>query len=169
MLQSELASQTGDVELLLQNDGLQLRVLAPLLGSRVWEMRANSKSVWIYDYREQTTELHNNTSELREEWLGVDLPLAALEELLLKPTSIRLFSVLKADESQRPLRLGYNQEGRAGRLDLTITAWRESEVGDYPQKLTIQDPFTGNRVVFAFRERREVLTEPLDFSLPTST
>ena len=36
-IQSENEKQTGNVELLLQDDGVRLRVLAPVIGSRIWE------------------------------------------------------------------------------------------------------------------------------------
>ena len=105
LIQSENEKQTGDIELLLQEDGVRLRVLTPVIGTRIWELRANDSQILMYDYRDQSSSLHENSLEIREEFLGVDVQLGEIQELLQHPRKVSLLEVVKRDENQRAIEL----------------------------------------------------------------
>jgi hypothetical protein len=163
LIQSEYEKQTGDIELLLQDDGVRLRVLAPVIGSRIWELRANDSQILLYDYRDQSSSLHENSMEIREEFLGVDVKLAEIQELLQQPTKVSLLEVEKRDEDQRVIELVKRDSVLGDRLSVKINRWQEGEAGLFPQKMKLEDPFTGNKIILVFRARQEITGEPLVF------
>jgi outer membrane biogenesis lipoprotein LolB len=163
LIQSANESQTGDIELLLQKDGVRLRVLAPVIGSRIWELRANDSMISMYDYRDQTSKLHLNSPKIRERFLGVDVNLGELRDLLQKPTAVSRFEVVKKDGEQRALGLVKRDAVLGDLLTIDINRWEESEVGFFPQKIKLEEPSTGNKIIFHFRTLQEVIGEPIVF------
>jgi hypothetical protein len=168
LIQSEHEKQTGDIELLLQDDGVRLRVLAPVIGSRIWELRANDSQILMYDYRDQSSSLHENSLEIREEFLGVDVKLGEIQELLQQPTKVSFLEVVKRDEDQRAIELVKRDSVLGDRLSVEINKWQEGEAGLFPQKMKLEDPFTGNQIILVFRAKQEIAGEPIVFEeLPT--
>ncbi len=163
LIQSENEKQTGDIELLLQEDGVRLRVLAPVIGTRIWELRANDLQILMHDYRDQSSSLHENSLEIREEFLGVDVQLGEIQELLQQPTKVSFLEVLNSDENQRAIKLVKRDSVLGDQLSVEINRWQEGEAGFFPQKMKIEDPFTGNKIILVFRSRQSIMGEPIVF------
>ena len=166
LIQSEHENQTGDIELLLQDDGVRLRVLAPVIGSRIWELRANDSQILMYDFRDQSSSLHKNSMEIREEFLGVDVKLGEIQELLQQPTEVSFLEVVKRDEDQRAIELVKRDSVLGDRLSVEINRWQVGEAGLFPQKIKLEDPFSGNKIILVFRARQEIIGEPIVFEEP---
>ena len=163
LIQSENEKQTGDIELLLQKDGVRLRVLAPVIGTRIWELRVNDSQILMHDYRDQSSSLHENSLEIREEFLGVDVQLGEIQELLQQPTKVSFLEVLKRDENQRAIELVKRDSVLGDQLSVEINRWQEGEAGLFPQKMKLEDPFTGNTIILVFRSRQSIAGEPIVF------
>ena len=163
LIQSENEKQTGDIELLLQEDGVRLRVLAPVIGTRIWELRVNDSQILMHDYRDQSSSLHENSLEIREEFLGVNVQLGEIQELLQQPTKVSFLEVLKRDENQRAIELVKRDSVLGDQLSVEINRWQEGEAGLFPQKMKLEDPFTGNTIILVFRSRQSIAGEPIVF------
>ena len=163
LIQSEHEKQTGDIELLLQDDGVRLRVLAPVIGSRIWELRANDSQILMYDYRDQSSSLHVNTAEVRGKFLGVDVNLSEIQEVLQQPKKVSFLEVLRRDEDQRAIELVKRDSAFGDLLSIHINRWQEGEAGLFPQKMKLEEPFSGNKIILVFRARQEIIGEPIDF------
>ena len=163
LIQSENEKQTGDIELLLQKDGVRLRVLAPVIGTRIWELRVNDSQILMHDYRDQSSSLHENSLEIREEFLGVDVQLGEIQELLQQPTKVSFLEVLKRDENQRAIELVKRDSVLGDQLSVEINRWQEGEAGLFPQKMKLEDSFTGNKIILVFRSRQSIAGEPIVF------
>ena len=162
-IQSENEKQTGDIELLLQEDGVRLRILAPIIGTRIWELRASDSQILMYDYRDQSASLHENSLEIREQFLGVNVQLGEIQELLQQPTKVSFLEVLKRDENQRAIELVKRDSVLGDQLSVEINRWQEGEAGLFPQKMKLKDPFTGNKIILVFRSRQSIAGEPIVF------
>ena len=162
-IQSESEKLTGNIELLLQDDGISLRVLAPVIGSRIWELRANDSQILMYDYRDQSSSLHVNTTEFRGNFLGVDVNLSEIQEILKQPRKVSFLKVLRRDEDQRAIELVKRDSALGDLLTIHINRWQEGETGLFPQKMKLEEPFTGNKIILVFRARQEIIGEPIDF------
>ena len=163
LIQSDNEKQTGDIELLLQEDGVRLRVLAPVIGTRIWELRANDSQILMYDYRDQSSSLHENSLEIREEFLGVDVQLGEIQELLQHPRKVSLLEVVKRDENYRAIELVKQDSVLGDQLSVEINRWQEGEAGLFPQKMKLEDHFTGNKIILVFRSRQSIVGEPIVF------
>ena len=163
LIQSENEKQTGDIELLLQDDGVRLRVLAPVIGTRIWELRANDSQILINDYRDQSSSLYENSLEIREEFLGLDVKLGEIQELLEQPTKVSFLDVVKRDEYQRAIDLVKRDSVLGDRFSVEINRWQEGEAGLFPQKMKLEDSFTGNKIVLVLRSRQTIAGEPIVF------
>ena len=162
-IQSENEKQTGDIELLLQDDGVRLRILAPVIGSRIWELRVNDSQILMYDYRDQSSSLHVNTAEVRGKFLGVDVNLSEIQEVLQQPKKVSFLEVLRRDEDQRAIELVKRDSAFGDLLSIHINRWQEGEAGLFPQKMKLEEPFSGNKIILVFRARQEIIGEPIDF------
>ena len=134
LIQSENEKQTGDIELLLQEDGVRLRMLAPVIGTRIWELRASDSQILMYDYRDQSSSLHENSLEIREEFLGVNVQLGEIQELLQQPTKVSFLEVLKRDENQRAIELVKRDSVLGNQLSVEINRWQEGKLGCFLRK-----------------------------------
>ena len=162
-IQSENEKQTGDIELLLQDDGVRLRILAPVIGSRIWELRVNDSQILMYDYRDQSSSLHVNTAEVRGNFLGVDVNLSEIQEVLQQPKKVSFLEVLRRDEDQRVIELVKRDCAFGDLLSIYINRWQKGEAGLFPQKMKLEEPFSGNKIILVFRARQEIIGEPIDF------
>tara|TARA_B100001093_G_scaffold504592_1_gene560643 strand:+ start:484 stop:1161 length:678 start_codon:yes stop_codon:yes gene_type:complete len=165
-IQSENEKQTGNVELLLQDDGVRLRVLAPVIGSRIWELQANDSQILMYDYRDQSSTLQLNSSEFWEEFLGVDVKLGEIKDLLQQPAKVSFLEVLKQDEDQRAVKLVRRDKILGNLLSIEINRWQEGQAGLFPQKMKFEDHLSGNKFTLVFRARQEIFGEPIVFEEP---
>ncbi len=168
LLQSSQVSQTGDTELYLQEGGLRLVILAPLLGTRLLEIRANEQQVLILDYQKQRFEQKPNTAELREEWLGVDLSPQELRLLLTTPNALLQESERWQLPQSATTEMVLQRQDATGavRLTIQVRSWQEDANGRYPYRLEVQDEQSGNRLVLVVRERAPLPTIRLDFTPP---
>ncbi len=88
----------------------------------------------MYDYRDQSSSLHENSLEIREEFLGVDVKLGEIQELLQQPTKVSFLEVVKRDEGQRAIKLVKRDSVLGDRLSVEINRWQEGEAGLFPRK-----------------------------------
>ena len=69
----------GELEFGLSQDfELRLQIFTPILGTLVYEIRANPNQFMVLDFQNQEYLLAENIPAIREQWLGMDL---SLEEL----------------------------------------------------------------------------------------
>ena len=70
---------TGELEFSLSNNlELRLQIFTPLIGTVLYEIRANPRQFMILDFREEKYFLGQNTPPVRKKWLGVDISLTEL-------------------------------------------------------------------------------------------
>lgn len=70
---------SGELTFSLSSDlELNLKIAAPIIGSLLYEVRANPEKFMILDFQEQIYFLNENDSYSRQQWLGADI---SLEEL----------------------------------------------------------------------------------------
>ena len=69
----------GELEFSLSgNLELRIQFFTPLIGSLVYEIRANPDQFMILDFQEKQYILDQNVSHIRQEWLGIDISLIEL-------------------------------------------------------------------------------------------
>ncbi|MEC7630918.1 MAG: lipoprotein insertase outer membrane protein LolB, partial [SAR324 cluster bacterium] len=75
--------QSGDLELRYSDPGrFQLKIFTPLVGSLIYELRADKQQLMVLDYHNEWFVLKANDADARREWLGMDLSLEELGWLL---------------------------------------------------------------------------------------
>jgi len=57
---------------------LRLQILVPVIGTLVYEIRANAEHFMILDFKEKTYFLDDNVAQTRHQWFGVDISLLEL-------------------------------------------------------------------------------------------
>ncbi|MBF0279216.1 MAG: DUF4292 domain-containing protein [SAR324 cluster bacterium] len=69
----------GELEFSLSRDlELRFQVFAPIIGTLVYEFRANKDQFMILDFREKKYFLDDNDSQTRQQWFGIDISLNEL-------------------------------------------------------------------------------------------
>ena len=76
--------------------------------------------------------------------------------------------MVKRDEDRRAIELVKRDNVLGDRINVEINKWQEGEAGLFPQKMKLEDLFTGNKIILVFRARQEITGEPIVFEeLPT--
>ena len=173
LLKTPQDSQSGDLVLTLdERPELSLQIAVPLVGTVVYEIRANSQNLMILDFQNLQYFLRQNHRWNRWTWLGTDLE---LEELLWI-----IFARMREDQFQRwngvflkkgqiqlhqedsSFELGLNESG----LIRTITKNQDgvpiyfAEILDYhpvgaqlfPTKIKITNPSGDQKIVLVFTQ-----------------
>lgn len=78
------AKHSGELEIQVAAESeLRLSIYTPLVGSLIYELRANTEKFLLLNFQENNYVLEANTSKVRQTWLGMDLSLTELKWLLL--------------------------------------------------------------------------------------
>lgn len=76
--------QSGELNLQISiSSELKLSIFAPIVGSLIYELRANEEKILITNYQKNNYLLARNKHEIRTDWLGMDLTLTELNCLIL--------------------------------------------------------------------------------------
>ena len=77
------SNHNGEMSLkLYKNSELKLSIYTPLIGSLIYELRANLKKLLILNFDEMNYILANNTRDTRQTWLGMDISINELKWLI---------------------------------------------------------------------------------------
>ena len=91
-------SYTGELEFSLSNNlELRLQIFTPLVGTLLYEIRANPSQFMILDFRKGKYFLGQNTSPVRRRWLGVDITLTELSWVIWGRMRQNDFSLLDGE------------------------------------------------------------------------
>jgi len=73
-------------ELLMQissSSEMKLRIFAPIVGSLIYELRAGPEKFLVLNYQDKNFVLEENSWEVRQTWMGMDLSLDELRWLII--------------------------------------------------------------------------------------
>ena len=74
----------GELELqVASNSEFKLRIFTPLIGSLIYELRANHSKFMLLNYQHNNFLLADNKQDVRQTWLGMDLTVSELNWLIL--------------------------------------------------------------------------------------
>ena len=77
-------SHSGEMTIeIFNNSDFKLRVFAPLVGTLLYSISANSENLLIKNFQEKYYIKENNNNEVRQKWLGMDLSQIELKWLIL--------------------------------------------------------------------------------------
>ncbi len=83
LLVNEGQKYTGELGFSLsENFELRLQIFAPIIGSLLYEVRANHEQFMILDFEKQKYLLEENISSVRQQWLGTDVSLTELSWII---------------------------------------------------------------------------------------
>ncbi len=182
-------NHSGDLYLLLaESRQLRLRIFTPLIGTLIYEVRADATRLMILDYQEGWYVLEANTEHSRRKWLGMDLSLEELGWLLQggktfsKEEEWRIVGEtperMRLSRGGTELKIHFDSLGRIRSLEkqveglpeykLEISKYLEGPGALTPRRLKVTD-FSGSRqLLLVFSEVRRPLTfkQPFSFEAP---
>ncbi|MBF0287721.1 MAG: DUF4292 domain-containing protein [SAR324 cluster bacterium] len=83
LLANEDQKYAGELKFnLSKNFELHIQIFAPIIGTLVYEVRANHEQFMILDFGNQKYLLEENISPIRHEWLGIDVSLDELSWMI---------------------------------------------------------------------------------------
>jgi len=154
-------------ELLMQissSSEMKLRIFAPIVGSLIYELRAGPEKFLVLNYQEKNFVLEENSPEVRQTWLGMDLSLDELRWLIIGrlPEKIQSWESKKLStgewqltQKNTEIRIRYNSNGyiksmnksREGLLEYKakITQYQKEKESIFPKIIQIED-YTGNNL-----------------------
>ena len=179
---------SGDLELRFSDQGqLRMRIFTPLVGSLIYELRADQERLMVLDYHNEWYVLKANRAEYRREWLGMDLSLEELGWLLqgIKeeiPKGWTLISRsperMKLKKSEMEVLILFDAQGRIlsmekftgglAEYEVSISSYRDSHALSAPRMVQITD-FSGTyqmRLVLSRVRRPVSFAEPISFEKP---
>ena len=180
---------TGELALELSRDNhLRLQIFAPLVGSLLYELRSDPKRFLVLNHQESRYWLDENTPEVRQEWLGMDLSLEELGWIVrgrIPEPSMSGWQVIGADTGAQTLqresatlRITLDEFGHLQTLTkvvdglekytVRISGYQTFSGQSFPRKVFITEALDHNRLVLAFTEVVFPVTSgvPLDFTIP---
>ena len=177
-------------ELLMQissNSEMKLRIFAPIVGSLIYELRAGPEKFLVLNYQDKNFVLEENSWEVRQTWLGMDLSLAELRWLIIgrfpEITHSWKRKILPTGEWQltkntTEIRIRYNSDGyiesmnksREGLLEYKakIPQYQKEKESLFPKKIQIED-YTGNNLWMMYIKELHAVSgsmKTLDFDPP---
>ena len=182
-------NHSGDLYLLLaESRQLRLRIFTPLIGTLIYEVRADATRLMILDYQEGWYVLEENTEQSRRKWLGMDL---SLEELGWLLQGGKTFSTqeewriigetperMSLSRGETELKIRFDSLGRIRRLEkqveglpeyeLEISKYLEGPGALTPRRLRVTD-FSGSYqllLVFSEVHRPLAFKQPFSFEAP---
>ena len=180
--------QSGDLELRYSDPGrFQLKIFTPLVGSLIYELRADKQQLMVLDYHNEWFVLKANDADARREWLGMDLSLEELGWLLqgIRERPPRGWSLIlnrsesmRISQAEKEISISFDPQGRILSLEkfneglaeyeVTISRYLEADPFSAPRMLQITD-FSGNyqlRLVLSQVRRPSSFAEPISFENP---
>lgn len=180
---------TGELSLELSQDQyLRLKIFAPLVGSLLYELRSDPQRFLVLNHQDARYWLDENTPEVRQEWLGMDLSLEELGWIVRgrvpePPTSgwTTLASEPGTQTLQRGstvLRITQDASGRLQTLEksvdgleaytVRISSYHTFSGLRFPRKISIAEAAGTSRLVLAFTEIEfpNAPDSALDFTVP---
>ena len=180
---------TGELALELSPDNhLRLQIFAPLVGSLLYELHSDPERFLVLNHQEFRYWLDENTPEVRQEWLGMDLSLEELGWIVRghipeRPPSG--WEVIQSNSETQTLqrapvilRITLDEAGQLQTLEKSVGGLQEYTVRisgyqmfsgqSFPRKISITKTTGQNRLVLAFTEVLfPVASEtPLSFTVP---
>ena len=158
---------TGELEFSLSNNlELRLQIFTPLIGTVLYEIRANPRQFMILDFREEKYFLGQNTSLVRRRWLGVDISLTELSWVIWGRMPQKDFVLLNGELlSSRNLKLAgdsafffvtlgsnslmeqmFKVVGGLKEYEVTIAQYEEFSGNNYPKTIQIVNVKNGDRL-----------------------
>ncbi|MBF0353153.1 MAG: DUF4292 domain-containing protein [SAR324 cluster bacterium] len=181
--------QSGDLLLTIDNEHqLRMRILAPLLGSQLYEIRMNDEQMMILDYQHREYFLGENTPSVRKIWLGVDLRMAEVGWWIWGRISSRQFEewsghkttsgvILTKEQETYEIEFRDNQlpykiikkENQITIFEITIMEYQNIDHFRVPYKINILDLQENNQLRIVLTElSASSETLNLDFDPPAS-
>ena len=179
-------------ELLMQissNSEMKLRIFAPIVCSLIYELRAGPEKFLVLNYQEKNFVLEENSWEVRQTWLGMDLSLAELRWLIIGrlPEKTQSWKRKKLStgewqltQNTTEIRIRYNSDGyiesmnkfREGLLEYKakIPQYQKEKESFFPKKVQIED-YTGNNLWMIYIEELHAVSgnmKTLEFDPPTA-
>ena len=178
-------------ELLMQissSSELKLRIFAPIVGSLIYELRAGPERFLVLNYQDKNFVLEENSWEVRQTWLGMDLSLDELRWLIIgrlpKKTQSWKRKKLPTGEWQltrntTEIRIHHNSDGyiesinksRKGLLEYKakITQFLKEKESFFPKKIQIED-YTGKNLWMIYIKELHAVSgsmKTLEYDPPT--
>lgn len=161
-----------------------MQIFTPLVGSLVYELRADEHQLLIVDYNQDWYVLEQNTTLSRQTWLGMDLSLAELEWILNGAPKVRskkgwLQTELGSGDrllqrGRKSIRLRFDSGARIREMEtmlngmpeytVKITQYHPGDEISTPRKLRIADFSGAHEMVMFFSS----VTRPPSFRVPLS-
>ena len=180
---------TGELALELSPENhLRLQIFAPLVGSLLYELRSDSGRFLVLNHQDSRYWLDENTPEVRQEWLGMDLSLEELGWIVrgrIPERSASGWEVIESNSGTQTLqresvilRITLDEAGQLQTLEKSVGGLQEYTVRipgyqmfsgqPFPRKISITETTGQNRLVLAFTEDLfPVASEtPLSFTVP---
>jgi len=178
-------------ELLMQissSSEMKLRIFAPIVGSLIYELRVGPEKFLVLNYQDKNFVSEENSWEVRQTWLGMDLSLDELRWLIIGrlPEKIQGWKrkILPTGEWQltqntTEIRIHYNsvnyiesmKKSREGLLEYKakIPQYQKEKESIFPKKIQIED-YTGNNLWMIYIKELHAVSgsmKTLEFDPPT--
>ena len=178
-------------ELLMQlssNSEMKLRIFTPIIRSLIYELRAGPEKFLVLNYQDKNFVLEENSWEVRQTWLGMDLSLAELRWLIIGRLPEKTHSWKRKKlptgewqltQNTTEIRIRYNSDGyiesmnksREGLLEYKakIPQYQKEKESLFPKKIQIEDYTENNLWMMYIKELHAVSgsMKTLDFDPPT--
>ena len=159
MFKNTEGSHSGEMTIqLFTNSDFKLSVFAPLVGTLLYSISANSEKLLILNFQEKYYILENNNNEVRQTWLGMDLSLIELKWLILGkiPLGNHTWKMQKISKNEYRILKGstemifhLNSQGHIGYMEKFVDGFLEyrAEIPiykkyfkkEFPRKIDIKD------------------------------
>ena len=178
-------------ELLMQissSSEMKLRIFAPIVGSLIYELRVGPERFLVLNYQDKNFVLEENSFEVRQTWLGMDLSLDELRWLIIgrfpeKTQSWKrkknTVGELQLTKNTTEIRIRYNSDGyiesmnksRGGLMEYKakIPQYQKEKESFFPKKVQIED-YTGNNLWLIFIKELHAISgkmKTLEYDPPT--
>ena len=184
LFQQPNQKHSGDLELRYSKIGqLRMQIFTPLVGSLIYELRADKERLMVIDYHNEWYVLKTNQPESRRQWLGMDISLEELGWLLqgLKEKPPQGWTLVSRGSNQiefkklgNEIKILFDGQGRIlsmekfkqglAEYEVKISSYREASTHSAPRMLQISD-FSGT---YRMRLVMSGVRHPESFKKPTS-
>ena len=167
---------------------MKLRIFAPIVGSLIYELRVEPEKFLVLNYQEKNFVLEENSWEVRQNWLGMDLSLDELRWLIIgrlpeKTQSWKRNKLptgeLLLTQNNTEIRILYNSDGNIESMNkfregfqeykAKITKYQKVNESFFPKKVHIED-YTGNNLWIIYIKELNAVSgsmKKLEFDPPT--
>ena len=165
-------------ELLMQissSSEIKMRIFAPIVGSLIYELRAGPERFLVLNYQDKNFVLEENSWEVRQTWLGMDLSLDELRWLIIGrlPEKTQSWKRKKLPTGEWQLtqniseiRIRYNSDdyiesmnkSREGLLEYKakVLQYQKENESIFPKKVQIEDHLSKNLWMMSIKELHAV-------------